>query len=161
MKGFGPIMSNFFGCFFQFFMGQKKKIENIVASALKSCIEKKVKKIFFFLGRIFFSEKPFFCRAKNATVTTWRSGTDFCWLFCVTLILKSTQYFLTAFNLKSSYPFLSFHQRHLARSLYGLSSKRCGLATTNSYLTTNEGFCKRFKAMAWPSLIWKGPRGPQ
>ena len=79
----------------------------------------------------------------------------------ITLILKSTQYLLTAFNLKSSYPFLSFHQRHLARSLYGLSSKRCGLATTNSYLTTNEGFCKRFKAMAWPSLIWKGPRGPQ
>ena len=21
--------------------------------------------------------------AKNATVTPWRSGTDFCWLFCV------------------------------------------------------------------------------
>ena len=39
-KGSGPILSNFFGCFFQFFMG-KKKIENIIASALKSCIEKR------------------------------------------------------------------------------------------------------------------------
>ena len=39
-KGSGPILSIIFGCFFQFFMG-KKKIENIVASALKSCIEKR------------------------------------------------------------------------------------------------------------------------
>ena len=35
------------------------------------------------------------------------------------------------------------------------------MATTNSYLTTNQGFCKRFKAMSWPSLIRKGPRGRQ
>ena len=69
------------------------------------------------------------------------------------------QYLLTPFDLKSPNPFLTFHQRHLARSFYGLSSKRCGLATTNSYLTTNQGFCKRFNA--WPSLIWKEPRGPQ
>ena len=41
-KGSGPILSNFFGWFFQFFMGKKKwKNENIVASALKSCIEKR------------------------------------------------------------------------------------------------------------------------
>ena len=29
----------------------------------------------------FFQKNPFF-RAKNATATSWRSGTDFCWLFC-------------------------------------------------------------------------------
>ena len=31
---------------------------------------------------IFFSEKPYFFRAKNATVSTLRSGTDYCWLYC-------------------------------------------------------------------------------
>ena len=43
-KMFGPIMSNFWGRFFQLFVGKKKKkkkIENILASALKSCIEKR------------------------------------------------------------------------------------------------------------------------
>ena len=41
-KGSGPILSNFFGWFFQFFMGKKKFFLNffyIVASALKSCIK--------------------------------------------------------------------------------------------------------------------------
>ena len=28
------------------------------------------------------SEKPVFFRAKNATVSTLRSGTDYCWLYC-------------------------------------------------------------------------------
>ena len=28
-------------------------------------------------------EKPFFIRAKNATVSTLRSETDYCWLYCV------------------------------------------------------------------------------
>ena len=37
-KKFGPIMSNFLGRFFQVFMG-KRKIKNIAASALKSCIK--------------------------------------------------------------------------------------------------------------------------
>ena len=57
-KRFRPIMSNFWGRFFQLFVGKKKKkIENIVASALKSCIE-------IFFGEVFFSgEKPFFFRA--------------------------------------------------------------------------------------------------
>ena len=43
-KGSGPILSNFFGRFFQFFMGKKIEknfFENIAASALKSCIEKR------------------------------------------------------------------------------------------------------------------------
>ena len=49
-KSLGPIMSNFWGRFFYVFKG--KKIENITASALKSCIEKKVKKSFclFYIG---------------------------------------------------------------------------------------------------------------
>ena len=41
-KWSGPILSNFFGCFFQFFMGKKIFFLNffyIVASALKSCIK--------------------------------------------------------------------------------------------------------------------------
>ena len=45
-KGSGPILSNFLGWFFQFFMGKKKFFLNffyIVASALKSYIKKKVK----------------------------------------------------------------------------------------------------------------------
>ena len=43
-KGSGPILSNFFGCFFQFFMGKNKQtFFYIVASALKSCIKKKLK----------------------------------------------------------------------------------------------------------------------
>ena len=49
---------------------KKKKIENIVASALKSCIEKKVKKNLGGGKKIFISEKPVFFRAKNATVST-------------------------------------------------------------------------------------------
>ena len=86
-KGSGPILSNFFGSFFQFFMGKKIEksfFENIVASALKSCIEKWEKKIFFG-GKIFFSEKPFFFGLKfewNLSVNTERSGTDYCWLYC-------------------------------------------------------------------------------
>ena len=67
INGSGPIMSNFFGQFFHFF-GVKKNFwiffENTIASALKSCIEKRWKKRFFFLGRFFFSEKLFFFRAK-------------------------------------------------------------------------------------------------
>ena len=46
---------------------------------------KTVKKKFFFLGRIFFSEKPFFLGLKfewNLSVNTERSGTDYCWLYC-------------------------------------------------------------------------------
>ena len=30
----------------------------------------------------FFSEKPYYFRAKNATVSTLRSGTDYYWLYC-------------------------------------------------------------------------------
>ena len=37
-KTIGPIMSNFWGRFFQVFVGQKKK-KNIVACALKSCLQ--------------------------------------------------------------------------------------------------------------------------
>ncbi len=62
-KRFGPIMSNFWGRFFQLFVGKKKfkkKFENIVASALKSCIEKKVKNCCCFLGRIFYFRKTSF-----------------------------------------------------------------------------------------------------
>ena len=39
-KNFGPIMSNFFGRFFQVFMG-KKMNKNSEASILKSCIKLK------------------------------------------------------------------------------------------------------------------------
>ena len=34
------------------------------------------------MGKFFISEKPVFFRAKNATVSTLRSGTDYCWLYC-------------------------------------------------------------------------------
>ena len=40
------------------------------------------------MGKNFISEKPFFFRAKNATVSTWRSGTDYCWLYCELVVLK-------------------------------------------------------------------------
>ena len=33
-------------------------------------------------GKKNISEKPIFFRAKNATVSTLRSGTDYCWLYC-------------------------------------------------------------------------------
>ena len=46
-------MSNFWGRFFMFSWAKKKKIENIAASALKSCIEKRLKKIFF-VGEFFY-----------------------------------------------------------------------------------------------------------
>ena len=38
-KRFEPIMSNFLGRFFQFFIGKEIKIKNIVASALNSYIK--------------------------------------------------------------------------------------------------------------------------
>ena len=51
----------FWGVFFNFLWSKKKKkFENIVASALKSCIEKKVN---FFLGSIFLVGKNIFYRA--------------------------------------------------------------------------------------------------
>jgi hypothetical protein len=63
-KKFGPIMSNFWGRFFQLFVGKKKKknFENILASALKSCIEKKVNFLIFlfFWGKNFFFQKNLF-----------------------------------------------------------------------------------------------------
>ena len=34
------------------------------------------------MENFFISEKPVFFRAKNATVSTMRSGTDYCWLYC-------------------------------------------------------------------------------
>ena len=43
---------------------------------------KKGKKKCFLGWKNFFFQKNHFFRAKNATVTPWRSGTDFCWLFC-------------------------------------------------------------------------------
>jgi hypothetical protein len=44
----------------------------------------KIKLKFFkkFLEKNFILEKPVFFRAKNATVSTLRSGTDYCWLYC-------------------------------------------------------------------------------
>ena len=78
-KRSGPILSNFLGWFFHFF-GVKKKLknffENIIASALKSYI------IFFFFKWSEKVKKTGFFRAKNATVTTKRSETDYCWLYC-------------------------------------------------------------------------------
>ena len=47
IKGFGPIMSNVFECFFQFFRVKKNILEffeNTIASALKGCIIKNLKK---------------------------------------------------------------------------------------------------------------------
>ena len=76
-KGSGPIMSNFLGWFFQLFVVKKKikKFENIVASALKSCIEKSLKKIFwggknlFFLGLILFWNKSVIHRGPYSMVS--------------------------------------------------------------------------------------------
>jgi hypothetical protein len=39
------------------------------------------------LEKIFISEKLVFFRAKNATVSTERSGTDYCWLYCAWQVL--------------------------------------------------------------------------
>ena len=41
IKGLGRLWATFEGGFFNFLWAKKKKIENIVASALKSCIEKR------------------------------------------------------------------------------------------------------------------------
>ena len=83
-KGSGPIMSNFWGPFFHFF-GVKKFFlnffKNISATALKSYI-KWLLHFFLFFEKVEKSWKNHFFRAKNATVSTLRSGTDFCWLFC-------------------------------------------------------------------------------
>ena len=57
-KRFEPIMSNFWGRFFQLFVGEKN---NIVASAVKSCIEKRLKK---FGGMSFFFRKNIFLGLK-------------------------------------------------------------------------------------------------
>ena len=73
IKGFGPIMSNFFEWFFQFFRVKKNFenfFENTIASALKSCIIKNIKKIsknFFYPEKV---KKPVFFRAKNLSVNT-------------------------------------------------------------------------------------------
>jgi hypothetical protein len=59
IKGSGPIMSNFFGPFFHFFVVKKNFnffFENTIASALKSCIEKR-KKTFFQKNHLFFRAK--------------------------------------------------------------------------------------------------------
>ena len=66
-KRFGPIMSNFWGRFFQLFVVKKK----ILKIFWKHCSvrteklhRKKVKKNIIFLEEFFFSEKPVFFRAK-------------------------------------------------------------------------------------------------
>ena len=79
-KGSGPIMSNFWGPFFQF-SGSKFFFENTLASALKSCM-----KPFFLISKFFLSpdkvKKPSFLRAKNLSVNTWMLGPDICSLIC-------------------------------------------------------------------------------
>ena len=88
IKGSGPIMSNFFGLFFHFF-GVKifflNFFENTIASALKRCIEKRLRKKYFFWEDYFFQKKHFILGLKfewNLSVNTWWSGTDYCWLYC-------------------------------------------------------------------------------
>ena len=79
-KWSGPIMSNFWGPFFQF-SGSKFFFENTLASALKSCM-----KPFFLISKFFLSpdkvKKPSFLRAKNLSVNTWMLGPDICSLIC-------------------------------------------------------------------------------
>ena len=72
-----------FGVVFSTFCGQKKKKKNWKHCSVRTekLHWKKVKKKKSFWEDFFFQKNHFF-RAKNATVTTWRSGTDFCWLFC-------------------------------------------------------------------------------
>ena len=68
IKGSGPIMSNFWGPFFHFFRVKKNfKIffENIVASALKSCIIPILQFIFFLIFWTRKSEKTGFFRANT------------------------------------------------------------------------------------------------
>ena len=62
-----------------------KNFENILATALKSYIKWLLQffSFFFFLKKLKKSWKPIFFRAKNATVSILRSGTDYCWLYCV------------------------------------------------------------------------------
>ena len=68
---------------FSTFCGQRKKIkfENIVVSALKSCIEKRLKKNLFW-GDFFFHVFVFFLWAKNL-----RSGPSICSHICATNLL--------------------------------------------------------------------------
>jgi hypothetical protein len=58
-----------------FFLHCSVRTEKLHKIKLK--IKKKI------LGKFFITEKPVFFRAKNATVSTLRSGTDYCWLYCV------------------------------------------------------------------------------
>ena len=73
-KGLGRLWATFEARFFTF---SRSKI-------FFNCTEKlhwkKVKKIFFL--EFFFFRKTIYFRAKNATVCTLRSGTDYCWLYC-------------------------------------------------------------------------------
>ena len=84
-KGSGPILINFFGWFFQFLMGKKKKILDFFFH-FSVPTEKlhKIKLKFFkkFFGKKIILEKSVSFRAKNASVSTLRSGTDYCWLYC-------------------------------------------------------------------------------
>ena len=65
VKKFGADYQQLLRAFFFMFSGAKK-IENIIASALKSCIEKKVKKKFFSCFVLFYRPK-FEC---NLSVST-------------------------------------------------------------------------------------------
>ena len=83
-KGSGPILSNFFGWFFQFLMGKKKKFEFFLHFSVRTEKLHKIKLKFFkkIFGKKFYFRKTSFFRAKNAIVSTGRSGTDYCWLYC-------------------------------------------------------------------------------
>ena len=82
-KGLGHLWATFEARFFTF-PGSKKILKSFWkhhSVRTEKLHWKKVKKNLGG-GGIFFSEKPFF-RAKNATVGTLRSETDYCWLYCV------------------------------------------------------------------------------
>ena len=74
-----PIFFIFWGSRF-FFLNFFLKHHSVLTEKLHKI---KVKKKMFFGGIIFFfSEKTFFFRAKNASVSAERYGTDYCWLYC-------------------------------------------------------------------------------
>ena len=85
-KGFGSIMSNFWGKSFKVFMDNSKFFWKYVRVRTEELNRIKVKKRQKNEESIFYGEKNQFFRDKNLSVNTWRSGPYICSLICEVIL---------------------------------------------------------------------------
>ena len=91
-------MSIFWGPFFSVFIDKKfiqNLSENVLGSALKSCIEWMVNKCQNDFGKSFYGDITSFFRSKNLSVNTWRLGPDIRCFICAEHCGKAPSFVLT------------------------------------------------------------------